>query len=195
MLIVEALNAAGVSLKADSSSPASEQALGGNLIIVAVALQAVVILIFAVIAGMFHVRCAKVGIVTRTVMTPLLTMYVSMGLIFVRCVYRLVEHAGGGTTVDFHDIDNLNSLTPLLKYEYWFYIFEATLMLLNSALWNIWHPGRFLPGDRRVHLAADSRTEVFSADKDGRTRMQRVGHVLTLGVFFQRKMEDEIELR
>jgi len=34
-------------------------------------------------------------------------------------------------------------------------------MLANMVLWNIWHPGRFLPEDKRVYLAQDGETEVL----------------------------------
>ena len=33
-------------------------------------------------------------------------------------------------------------------------------MFLNTAIMNIWHPGRFLPRSNKIHLARDGVTEV-----------------------------------
>lgn len=48
---------------------------------------------------------------------------------------------------------------PLLRYEVFFYVFEASLILLNSALWNVYHAGRYLPRDKVIVLSQDGRTE------------------------------------
>ncbi|KAK5661104.1 hypothetical protein OQA88_10994 [Cercophora sp. LCS_1] len=185
MALVEVLNAVGVALVANPSGQQTTQHLGKILVLVAIALQVLVILIFVALAGLFHRRCAKKNVKPRAAMVPLWTLYASMTLIFVRCMYRLVEHTGN-TTIKLSDPDALRNLSPLLRYEWYFYVFEASLMLVNSFLWNIWHPGRFLR--KNVHLDADGLTEVHEDEKaDQRPLLAKVGNVATFGIFFRNK--------
>ncbi len=108
-------------------------------------------------------------------------------MILIRCIYRLVEHLGN-TTVRLDSVESLRALSPILRYEWFFYVFEAALMLINSALWNIWNPGRFLPKNRHVHLAEDGKTEVEGQDKaDRRPLLAKAASVLTFGLLFRRK--------
>ena len=197
MALVEALNAVGVALAANPTSSHSSQELGKHLTLAALAIQLAVIAIFLVLAGIFHWRCARANThAKKRVKTPLLTLYASMALIFVRCVYRLVEHTGN-TTVRLRDIEALRALTPILRYEWFFYVFEATFMLLNSVLWNVWNPGRYLAPN--VHLAPDGQTEIEgSTDKsDERPLLAKVGSMVTFGIFFRNKDEGRVfeELR
>lgn len=186
MLIVELLNALGVALKSNPSSSAGQQHTGGHLTIAALSIQVIVILIFIILAAIFHRRCANAQIKSRSVQTPLVTLYASMVLIFIRCIYRLVENTGN-TTVDLTDMEALRRLSPILRYEWYFYVFEATLMLVNSAIWNVWNPGRYLPRDHRVCLAPDGRTEVTAEEIDGRSTWAKVGAVMTFGILFRKK--------
>ena len=186
MMLVEALNAVGVALAANPSSSGSQQLLGKNLTVAAIAIQVVVIAIFVVMAAIFHWRCRKAGLKAKTVKTTLLVLYTSMALIFVRCVYRLVEHTGN-TKIDLDEIDVLGNLSPLMRYEAYFYVFEASLMLVNSWLWNIWHPGRFLPRDQHVYLARDGTEVTGEKHEDGRPLLAKTANVLTFGLLFRDK--------
>ncbi|KAL3456710.1 hypothetical protein BJX64DRAFT_293808 [Aspergillus heterothallicus] len=187
MLIVETLNGLGVSLASNPSGSHTTRDLGSHLTIAALALQLAVIVFFVVLAGLFHYRCAKAGIQTHAVIVPLRTLYTSMALILIRCIYRLVEHMGS-TTIDVNNIDALRDLTPVLRYEWFFYVFEATLMLFNSVLWNIWSPGRYLPRSYLVYLSRDGKTEVEGvAVTDQRTFGQKLAAVVSLGTCFRRE--------
>ncbi|KAM7202627.1 putative RTA1 domain protein [Naviculisporaceae sp. PSN 640] len=195
MAIVELLNALGVALAANPSSSQATQTLGKDLTISAIAIQLVIIMAFAVMAGIFQWRCRRTGVRTTTVTTPLHTLYASMGLIFIRCIYRLVEHTGN-TTVKLKDVEALKTLSPILRYEWFFYVFEATLMLINSVLWNLWHPGRYLRRSRNVHLAPDGRTEVVGEEEvDNRSWVYKVLNVLTFGIFFRQSGTPKIRKR
>lgn len=187
MAIVECLNALGVAFSADPLGSSQKQTLGKGLMLAALCTQLVVIFIFVVLAGIFHYRCKKAKVNTRAVSTPLVVLYASMGLILVRCIYRLAEHAGNAEVV-LGDFESLRHLSPILRYEWYFYVFEATLMLINSAIWNVWHPGRFLPRDYHIHLSPNGRTEIKSREEpDNRSLAAKVVHVLTLGLLFGRK--------
>ncbi|KAK2786330.1 hypothetical protein FQN53_006698 [Emmonsiellopsis sp. PD_33] len=185
--LVEALNAGGVSLSANPSSSKTQQETGGYITIAALVLQLLVILIFICIAAIFHHRCAKARIRARPVQTPLITLYVSMLLIFIRCIYRLIQHTGH-TTIKIKDLASLRELSPLLRVEWFFYVFEAALIFINSVLWNVWNPGRYFPRNSRVYLARDGRTEVEGGEKgDDRPLLMKAGSVLTFGIFWRKK--------
>ncbi|RHZ67332.1 putative RTA1 domain protein [Aspergillus thermomutatus] len=59
------------------------------------------------------------------------------------------------------DLDPLHLPPGGTRGQHWyFYVFEASLMLLNSLLWNVFNPGRYLPRNHTVYLAADGTTEI-----------------------------------
>ncbi|KAJ4289138.1 hypothetical protein N0V90_011480 [Kalmusia sp. IMI 367209] len=161
MLVIETLNSLGVSLSANPSSSPITQDLGKYMTLVALAMQILVILVFFVLTTMFHMRIRKVGIRSQAVSITLRTLYLSMGLIFVRCIYRLVEHLGN-TKIDLDDAAALADLSPILRYEAFFFVFEAALMLIDLALWNMWNPGWWFK--KNVYLGSDGVTEIEYED-------------------------------
>jgi hypothetical protein len=188
MALVEALNAVGVALAANPSGQASTQSLGKTLTIIAIAIQVVVIVIFVCLAGIFHIRFARTRIDSRAVKTVLAVLYCSMALIFARCVFRLVEHTGN-TKIDLNDLEVQRNLSPLMRFEVYFYVFEASLMLINSWLWNIWHPGRFLPRDHHIFLGQDGTEVTGEKHEDSRPLLAKTAHVLTFGILFRDKSQ------
>ncbi|KAL6802736.1 hypothetical protein GGI42DRAFT_325045 [Trichoderma sp. SZMC 28013] len=186
MGLVETLNAVGAALSANPSASPSQQKLASNLLIAVLVIQLGVIATFFCMAAIFHMRCIKAAVQAKVVKTMLTTLYMSMTLIFIRCVYRLVEHTGN-TKIDITDIEALKKLSPLLRYEVFFYIFEATLMFLNSAIWNVWNPGRFLPRSPHTYLAQDGTEATVEVIPDSRSFLAKIAHVLTFGMLFRRK--------
>ncbi len=196
MAAVELLNALGVSLASNPSADSAQQSLGSNLTIAALSIQLAVILIFVCLAGLFHWRCVQAKMSSATIRTILLVLYASMLLILLRCIYRLVEHVGP-TNKDLTNIDALRKLSPLFRYEVYFYVFEATFMLINSALWNIWNPGRLLPQDYHIYLGRDGTELVGEKDVDNRPVWAKIAHLLTFGLLFPRQRTSQVahELR
>ncbi|OHX00373.1 RTA1 domain-containing protein [Colletotrichum incanum] len=188
MALVELLNALGVTLAANPSSSRQQMAIGDHMTVAAIAIQLVLIIVFVCLAAAFHVRCIRGNVREKAAKIPLLTLYLSMALIFVRCIYRLVEHSGN-TKVDINDLESLRNLSPLLLNEGFFLVFEATFMLFNSIIWIIWHPGRFLPRDCRIYLAQDGTLIECQTDIDKRSIMAKIAHVLTFGMLFTRKRQ------
>lgn len=190
MAIIETLNALGVAL---ASNPAGgSQGAGSAMVIAALGMQLVVILVFVLLAGLFHRRITRAKLETKPVRIVLITLYFSMVLILVRSIYRLVEHLGN-TEIDLGDLTALEALSPILRHEWYFYVFEATVMLLNSALWNVFNPGRFLPRDPRTYLARDGVTELVDDRKDDRSLMAKIGAVLSFGCCFRRQENRHFE--
>ncbi|KAH7366664.1 RTA1 domain protein [Pyrenochaeta sp. MPI-SDFR-AT-0127] len=159
--IVEIMNALGVSYLANPKVDEKYVKLGHGLMKASLIVQLGVITLFCIIAGLFHRRCIMGGIKSRKVQGPLLTMYISMALILIRTIYRIVEHFGVSRAPINPSPDwNPKSLSPIVRYEWFFWVFEASLMLINTVLWNYRHPRRYLPQDYHVYLAQDGRTEL-----------------------------------
>ncbi|KAH6644253.1 RTA1 domain protein [Boeremia exigua] len=158
---VEVMNALGVSYLLRPESGESRQNIGYGLMKASLICQLGVISIFCVISGVFHRRCVRAGITSRQVQGPLWTMYISMTLILIRTIYRIVEHFGT-SRVPANPRPNWDpmSLSPIVRYEWFFWVFEASLMLMNTVLWNVRHPRRYLPEDYHVYLAQDGKTEL-----------------------------------
>jgi hypothetical protein len=155
------LNAIGVSWLANPNVPESYKRMGQGLMKAGLLLQIGVIAIFCIIAGIFHRRCFKRGITSRKVQDPLVTLYISMMLILIRTIYRIVEHFGT-SGIPSKPPPNWNpmSLSPILRYEWFFWVFEASFMLINTVLWNYRHPRHYLPEDYHTYLAQDGQTEL-----------------------------------
>ncbi|KAK8034574.1 hypothetical protein PG993_009569 [Apiospora rasikravindrae] len=139
--VVEILNALGISYIANPNAGPNIHQLGEILTKVSLFLQIVVISLFLILASTFYNRCRQAGVANRNVSMVLRTLYISSGLILIRTVYRL------------HD-------QPLLRYEWFFYVFEAAVMLINMFLWNAFHPRRYLPESYQMYLAQDGKTEL-----------------------------------
>lgn len=186
MAIVEALNALGVALSANPTSSRGQQEVGSRLTIAGLAIQLIVIIIFIVLAAIFHRRCAKGKIRSRAISTPLLILYISMSLILIRCIYRLVEHTGN-TKVQLGNFESLLALSPILRYEWYFYVFDATLMLVNSVLWNVWNPGRYLPMSHHIYLGQNGIELQGEPRPDDRSVAAKIASISTFGLLFRRK--------
>ena len=108
---------------------------------------------FISVAVRFHQKCAGAGVLSAKLRTVLLTLYASSLLILTRSIYRVVE---------YFEAANISDGDPgaVLRSEWYFWVFEATLMLVNSVLLNVNHPGRFLPRSNKIYLARDGVTEL-----------------------------------
>jgi hypothetical protein len=158
---VEVMNALGVSYLLSPRIRESKQKLGHALMKASLLCQLAVILIFCIITGIFNLRCKKAGTTLRKVQGPLSTLYVSMALILIRTIYRIVEHFGT-SRIPANLPSNWDpmSLSPVVRYEWFFWVFEAATMLINTVLWNIRHPRLYLPEDYHIYLAQDGQTEL-----------------------------------
>lgn len=122
-------------------------------------MQLCVMTLFVILAAHFHRRCIKNGIRTPRVTTPLVILYISNAIITVRTIYRTVEHFGQ-EQLYFEPGMDLNDLSPLIRHEWYFYVFEAVPMLGAVVLMNYFHPGKYLPQNSKIYLAKDGITEV-----------------------------------
>jgi hypothetical protein len=145
--ICEVLIANGAQMSINTSYPKTEQKVGLVLVKVALILQALLFAFFLLLGILFQRKASKAGVLKPNLRKVLIVMYISSVIITARCAYRIVEFFQGFTGFVY-------------THEEFFYIFEATIMFINTAMLNIWHPGRYLPRSNRVFLAQDGVTEL-----------------------------------
>jgi hypothetical protein len=126
---------------------AVEQKVGGDLVKAALIMQAMLFAIFILLGAIFHHRSSKARVLTKGLRSVLIVMYISSLIITARCIYRIVEFFEGYQGEVF-------------THETYFWVFEASIMFANTAMLNIWHPGRHLPRSNKVFLAQDGVTEM-----------------------------------
>lgn len=132
---------------------------GHALIKTSLILQIVVAVLFITLATTFNRRCLANGIKNDRLNVPLATLYTSISLILVRTIYRIVEYFGVASLRIGPGFDPM-SMSPVIRYEWFFYVFEATIMLTNVVMFNLRHPRHFLPRNTKIYLAQDGVTEV-----------------------------------
>lgn len=157
-VLVEALNGNGAAYVANTSLPKSRQDIGKNLLKTALILQLAILCLFVTLAAYFNRKCKKAGLYPHNLKAVLTTLYISSALIGTRTIYRTVEYFSTGS-LNFSNVDPA-TITPIVRYEWFFWVFEATLMVTNTFLLNARHPMRYLPRDNNVYLAEDGVTEV-----------------------------------
>ncbi|KAI0127951.1 RTA1 like protein-domain-containing protein [Xylariales sp. AK1849] len=160
-MVIEALNGNGAAYTANQSLSEDKRDVGKALLKAALLLQIIVVVLFVSLATHFQVKCRRNGINSTKVNNALTTLHISTAIITVRTIYRIIE---------YFDLSNMNfwapgfdpmSMSPIIRYEWFFYVFEASLMLINSVMLNVRHPRRWLPKSTKVYLAKDGATEVI----------------------------------
>lgn len=114
--------------------------LANNILLGGLILQVLFFGLFIAVAGIFHKRMrADPMAMSSSSRLPweryLLILYLSSLLIVLRCVFRIIEYAGGQDGV-------------LLSNEIYLYVFEATLMFLVMVVFNVQHPSMIIGRDK-----------------------------------------------
>ncbi|KAK7730185.1 hypothetical protein SLS57_001847 [Botryosphaeria dothidea] len=145
-VIIEALIANGAVRVTNSSLTNSEREDGEIMVKASLITQAVIFLILIALAIQFHIRAQRTGVLNNKLRTVLIVLYTTSAIVTIRCIFRIVEFFEGYSGM-------------LFTHEYFFYIFEALLMFLNTLILNFWHPGARLPASNEVYLSQDGMTE------------------------------------
>lgn len=119
--------------KAKSSD---DQKRGTNIITGGLFIQVFFFGFFIIVSAVFHLRIIKAPTIKSLrseVPWPkyMIILYTASCLIMVRSIFRIAEYIQG------HD-------GALLKTEVYIYIFDATLMFLTMALFNVFHPSHII---------------------------------------------------
>ncbi len=157
--VVEALNGNGAAYTANTSLPKSKQDTGKALLKSALILQLAILAAFVLLAAHFHRRCKKANLLPANLHAALVTLYISSALIGTRTIYRTVEYFTV-SELNFANIHRDADISPIMRYEWFFWVFEGVLMVINSFLLNFRHPMRFIPRDNTIYLAEDGVTEI-----------------------------------
>jgi hypothetical protein len=144
--VCEILIGNGAWRMANSSLTEKQRQAGANMVMASLCLQAALFAGFGVLAALFHRKALKAGVLKREMRTVLWVMYISAFIVTVRCIYRLVEYILGWDS-------------EIYKNEVYFWVFEASIMWVNTALLNVFHPGKRLPRSNGTFLAKDGVTE------------------------------------
>ena len=128
---------------------------GKALLKVSLILQLVVAFLFTTLEVVFHRRCSSMGIRNRKVTVPLATLYTSMAFITIRTVYRVVEYWALEAAPS-----SAGDVSPVVRHEWYFLVFEGSVVLLDCMLFNVFHPRRYLPERNNIYLAQDGQTEL-----------------------------------
>lgn len=145
--VCETLIGNGASRMANANLPSNQRAVGENLVKAALIMQACLFMLFILLAIVFQRRASKSKVLKPNIQTVLIVMYISCTIITVRCIYRIVEFFLGYTGY-------------IYTHEPFFWVFEASIMFANTAMLNIWHPGRYFPQSNKVFLSKDGQTEL-----------------------------------
>lgn len=150
-ILIEALTVNGGAMTFNSDNSPSKRKLGGNMIKAGLFLQLGTIGLFIATAITFFVRCTRAKTCHSRIRKVLYTLFASCALIVTRSIYGIV--------VTFEAL-SADGVGPAIRNEWTFWVFDAVVMLVNSYLLNIMHPGRFLPRNCKIYLARDGVTEL-----------------------------------
>jgi hypothetical protein len=146
-LVCEVLIVNGAQRIVNSRLGEKERNIGEQLVKAALILQALLFVAFLLIGGQFQRKATKAGVLTKKLKYVLIVMYVSALVVLARCIYRIVEF--------FQGYDG-----EVFRHESYFWVFEASIMFFNTAMLNVFHPGKRLPRSNKVFLAKDGITEL-----------------------------------
>ncbi|KAK3386790.1 hypothetical protein B0H63DRAFT_540864 [Podospora didyma] len=153
--VTELLTAMGVSYLANRALPEKLSRMGDSMMKASLIVQILIVSLFFLMAGIFHYCCRASGIGSPKVMRPMAVLCTSMALVLGRTLYRVAEHFSTAPNPSALDP---SSLSPVVLNEWYFYVFDAALMLIGLVLWNVWHPRRYLPQSQTRYLAQDGVT-------------------------------------
>ena len=135
--------------------------LGIHIYMGGIGFQQLCIFLFLAIAIRFHLKLRQ-QLPSHERKTGLVLLYIEYAvvlLITIRIIFRLIEYANG-----------FKSTIPL--HEAYQYVLDSTMMLIALVLFNIFHPGRLMPG-RESNLP--SRKERKILKKEGKRPQGRIG--------------------
>ncbi|KAH8672277.1 RTA1 like protein-domain-containing protein [Ilyonectria robusta] len=139
---------------------------GQMIIIIGLVIQILFFSLFMIVTLIFHRRIhRKPTNASRKLMSPwdklLMVLYGTSGLIMIRSVFRVIEYIMGEDGV-------------LMSKEIFIYLFDASLMLITSIAFNVFHPSRIITKEKGRPLgSSDSEHQFQTYDME---RQNAMGH-------------------
>ncbi|RMZ75239.1 hypothetical protein DV737_g5398, partial [Chaetothyriales sp. CBS 132003] len=151
--VVGILAGNGASYLSNSKNTPSQRHMGATLVRVSLILLLGLNVAFTVLIVNFHYRVlgranSKYGnLMTANLRVLIYTLYVSTFLIVLRNTFRTASAFYAYTSP-------VNTSEPLL------FCLEFLPMLINTYLFNVFPPAKYLPANHKIYLAVDGRTEI-----------------------------------
>lgn len=149
-----------------SADSKSSRDKGQMIIIIGLVIQILFFGLFMVATIIFHRRITrKPTNASLAMVSPwdklLVVLYGTSGLIMIRSLFRVVEYIMGEDGV-------------LMSKEAFIYLFDASLMLIVSVAFNIFHPSRIIKNEKgRPIGSSDSENQFESYAMGGQTTAGR----------------------
>ena len=165
------VQAAGASVASVDSDNPNLPMMGIHIYMGGIGFQQLCIFFFLALAVRLHkkLRMQSHSHEGSAGLTLLYVEYAVVGLITVRIIFRLIEYSSG-----------ITSTIP--KKEAYQYVFDSGLMLIALVLFNVWHPGRLMPG-HESNLPSRKVRKVWK--KEGQQPRGRIGQEYLLPKYEQ----------
>ncbi|OXV06816.1 hypothetical protein Egran_05417 [Elaphomyces granulatus] len=166
-LISLVIQAIGGGLASNASNQADgDTKPGANIIVAGIIIQLVSTTVFAFLALDFLRRTIRQGTLRtmkRTMVPLLCAMVLSVICIYIRSIYRTIELLQGWNGY-------------LITTEIFFVILDGAMMVPAVAIFNIIHPGWFMPTEKELDFLTSTRTIVFKTiiDANAIVRKSRI---------------------
>ncbi|KAF9775577.1 hypothetical protein IL306_006318 [Fusarium sp. DS 682] len=130
--------------------------IGVKVLIVGLVFQLVAFSLFLCVFRRFHVLAVHMAVDNAPSgwQKVVLAVYISSILIMVRCIFRVIEFAGGRDAYAF-------------SHEWLFWVFESLPMVGAIGIFCFYHPSRYLGrnGGRSMYVAAEDTVELAEGRK------------------------------
>jgi hypothetical protein len=146
---VEGLAASGASSSA-SQKPGSQSSAIVRIKISLILQEFVEVCFFGLVA-LVEYRCRRAGKFPKNVRTMCRMLYVTSLMMTVRCIVRTIE-GFEATNCDPTSQGYKGYCGPVQHYEWFLWVFEVANITVFVALLVIFHPGRYLPSDKKRYL-------------------------------------------
>jgi len=154
--IVEALAVNGATRSASQNASDSQRELGHKFVEASLILQMIIEICFITLVAAFERRGRRSGQFPRNARVLCRVLYITSLMMMVRCIVRIVE----GFQVAACPVSTQFWCGTVRRNEWFLWVFEVANITLFVAALAIWHPGRFLPNDKKVYLDPnDGETE------------------------------------
>lgn len=154
------LTAVGAAKFAGNSIGTSSHHLGQSLMKAALLLQIASMALFVGVAAKFHRNCRRGGVCNQKLKSVFVVLYCSCSIITVRTIYRTAEYFASASVSVLNTQSSPHTRSPIFRHEWFFWVFEASLMLGNSILLNVFYPLRHIPSSDKIYLSRDGVTEI-----------------------------------
>lgn len=161
-----AIQGGGAGVAAPAQAEGEDVNLGGHIVVVGLAIQLFGYIVFNTLLFVFVRRCVRVPppaeLWNKRTKTFIIATATSSGFIFVRSLFRLIEMSVGWSGV-------------IARTEWCFYTFDAAMVTIAVFIFNIYHPGAYLPPAANPVTRNGSKSESASTEEKSLRDVESLG--------------------